>query len=44
MKRYGTCMQLGLTDAEKSDLVQSLLSLTFGSEDSQQRPSTSSSK
>jgi hypothetical protein len=31
---YDTCMKLGLTDAEKSDLVQYLLSLTFGTEPS----------
>lgn len=41
---YNTCMQLGLTDAEKSDLIQYLLSLTFGPEDPQPRPSTSASK
>ncbi|MGH7062244.1 MAG: hypothetical protein ACREFH_17775, partial [Stellaceae bacterium] len=27
---YNTCMKLGLTKAEKSDLIQYLLSLTFG--------------
>lgn len=27
---YNTCMSLGLTSAEKSDLIQYLLSLTFG--------------
>jgi len=41
---YNTCMQLGLTDAEKSDLIQYLLSLTFGSEVPQPRPRTSASK
>jgi hypothetical protein len=29
---YNTCMSLGLTASEKSDLVQYLLSLTFGSQ------------
>lgn len=42
---YNTCMALGLSDAEKSDLIQYLLSLTFGTpQDSQTRPSMSSSK
>jgi len=27
---YDTCMALGLTSGEKSDLIQYLLSLTFG--------------
>jgi hypothetical protein len=41
---YNTCMALGLTDAQKSDLVQYLLSLTFGSQDPQSSTSASSSK
>lgn len=41
---YDTCMQLGLTPAEKSDLIQYLLSLTFGPQDPQSRPATSSSR
>ncbi len=32
---YNTCMHLGLTSAQKSDLVQYLLSLTFGPKDPQ---------
>jgi hypothetical protein len=31
---YNTCMSLGLTNGEKSDLIQYLLSLTFGSQNS----------
>ena len=41
---YNTCMQLGLTDAEKSDLIQYLLSLTFAPQDPELRPSASASK
>src|SRR5215813_7252334 len=41
---YNTCMALGLTGAEKSDLIQYLLSLTFGSQDPQQSSSKSSLK
>ena len=41
---YNTCMALGLTAAEKSDLIQYLLSLTFGPEDPQARPTTASAK
>ena len=41
---YNTCMALGLTSAEKSDLIQYLLSLTFGSGDPQAHTTTSSSK
>jgi len=39
---YNTCMALGLTSAEKSDLIQYLLSLTFGSQDPQQGSSKAS--
>ena len=38
---YDTCMRLGLTSAQKSDLVQYLLSLTFGSQDPQTGAKTS---
>jgi hypothetical protein len=31
---YNTCMNLGLAPGEKSDLIQYLLSLTFGPADS----------
>jgi hypothetical protein len=41
---YNTCMALGLTAAQKSDLIQYLLSLTFGSEDPQASKSASKSK
>ncbi len=37
---YDTCLHLGLTSAQKSDLVQYLLSLTFGPEDPQPPPNT----
>jgi hypothetical protein len=33
VNHYNTCMSLGLTDREKSDLIQYLLSLTFGESD-----------
>ena len=32
---YNSCMSLGLTSSEKSDLIQYLLSLTFGPQGSQ---------
>jgi len=38
---YNTCMALGLTSSEKSDLIQYLLSLTFGTQDSAQGSSKS---
>ena len=38
---YNTCMALGLTASEKSDLIQYLLSLTFGTQDAQQASSKS---
>ena len=41
---YNTCMSLGLAPNEKSDLVQYLLSLTFGPQVSQSQPSTPPSK
>jgi cytochrome c peroxidase len=31
---YNTCMKLGLSSQEQSDLIQYLLSLTFGPQDS----------
>jgi len=34
---YNTCLALGLTSGEKSDLIQYLLSLTFGSRNSQSK-------
>lgn len=34
---YNTCMALGLTSGEKNDLVQYLLSLTFGSQNSSKK-------
>ena len=34
---YNTCLALGLTSGEKSDLIQYLLSLTFGSRNSQNK-------
>lgn len=40
---YNTCLSLGLTNDEKSDLVQYLLSLTFGPQNSQQQGSSSRS-
>lgn len=44
---YNNCMSLGLSNDEKSDLIQYLLSLTFGAQDAgnnSSRPSSSSSK
>ena len=41
---YNTCMSLGLTTAQKSDLVQYLLSLTFGPQDPQARAKASTSR
>lgn len=45
VNHYNTCMSLRLTSSEKSDLIQYLLSLTFGPKNSQpppdQRPSRS---
>jgi len=38
---YNTCMALGLTSPEKGDLIQYLLSLTFGAHDPQQGSSKS---
>lgn len=35
VNHYNTCMSLGLTPSEKSDLIQYLLSLTFGPQSSQ---------
>ena len=35
VNHYNTCMSLGLTSSEKSDLIQYLLSLTFGPQDPQ---------
>jgi hypothetical protein len=34
VNHYNTCMNLGLTASEKSDLIQYLLSLTFGTKNS----------
>lgn len=39
---YNTCLTLGLTDAEKSDVVQYLLSLTFGTQTGKQSANPSS--
>ena len=41
---YDTCMHLGLTSAQKGDLVQYLLSLTFGPQDPQARAKASPSR
>lgn len=38
---YDSCMSLGLTGPEKSDLIQYLLSITFGEEESGGEPSRS---
>ena len=35
---YNTCLNLSLTSGEKSDLIQYLLSLTFGPQDSGKKP------
>lgn len=43
VNHYNTCMSLGLTSSEKSDLIQYLLSLTFGPQDPQPISSNSSS-
>jgi hypothetical protein len=40
---YDTCMHLGLTAAEKSDLIQYLLSLTFGPQDPRRHASATAS-
>jgi cytochrome c peroxidase len=40
---YNTCMALGLTSSEKNDLIQYLLSLTFGPKDPHTSSSTASS-
>lgn len=40
---YNTCMSLGLTGGEKSDLIQYLLSLTFGNRTTGKQTSRSSS-
>jgi len=39
---YNTCMALGLTSSEKSDLIQYLLSLTFGAQQPQRASGESS--
>jgi len=39
---YNTCKALGLTSGEKSDLIQYLLSLTFGTQNSQKKTGKSS--
>lgn len=44
VNHYNTCMSLGLTSSEKSDLIQYLLSLTFGSQDPQAKAASSSSQ
>lgn len=44
VEHYTTCMHLGLTSAQKSDLVQYLLSLTFGPQDPQARANASLSR
>ncbi|MFL6351899.1 MAG: hypothetical protein ACJ74Z_08625 [Bryobacteraceae bacterium] len=41
---YDSCLALGLTGNEKSDLIQYLLSLTFGSQDSGKQSSKSSAR
>jgi hypothetical protein len=40
---YDSCLSLGLTGGEKNDLIQYLLSLTFGSQNSGKGPGKSSS-
>jgi len=40
---YNTCLRLALSSGEKSDLIQYLLSLTFGSENSGKHSNQSSS-
>jgi hypothetical protein len=40
---YNSCLRLGLSTGEKSDLIQYLLSLTFGPESSGKHPGRSSS-
>jgi hypothetical protein len=40
---YNSCMPLGLTSSEKSDLIQYLLSLTFGPQSSQTKSGNTSS-
>ena len=43
VNHYDRCMALGLTSSEKSDLIQYLLSLTFGPKNSQTQSSNNSS-
>lgn len=43
VNHYNTCMSLGLTASEKSDLIQYLLSLTFGPSNAPSRSSKTSS-
>jgi len=43
VNHYNTCMNLGLTASEKSDLIQYLLSLTFGPKNSSSHSSKTSS-
>jgi hypothetical protein len=38
VEHYNTCLALGLTGGEKSDLIQYLLSLTFGAQNSGKQP------
>jgi hypothetical protein len=40
---YNSCLRLGLSTGEKSDLIQYLLSLTFEPESSGKHPGRSSS-
>ncbi|HEY6943658.1 MAG TPA: hypothetical protein VI431_00860 [Candidatus Acidoferrum sp.] len=43
VNHYNSCMSLGLSPSEKSDLIQYLLSLTFGPQNSSSRSSKASS-
>jgi hypothetical protein len=40
---YNACLSLGLTGSEKSDLIQYLLSITFGPKDSTKQSGKGSS-